>query len=120
MTSYETLMLGGETGRVISEGRPEVSELVRRITLPSDDEAIVAQVGESDEAANKRNLYKMIHPDGIKSCQLVMGVTELLEGSVWNTMPPHTHDRRMEVYMYFNLPDEHRVFHFMGSPERHK
>jgi 4-deoxy-L-threo-5-hexosulose-uronate ketol-isomerase len=71
----------------------------------------------SDEAANKRSLYKMIHPDGIKSCQLVMGVTELAEGSVWNTMPPHTHDRRMEVYLYFNVPDEHRVFHFMGSPE---
>ena len=69
------------------------------------------------EAINKRTIYKYIHPDGIKSCQLVMGFTELDVGSGWNTMPPHTHNRRSEVYLYFNLPDSARVFHLMGPPQ---
>lgn len=65
--------------------------------------------------ANVRKIYKYIHAAGLKSCQLVMGLTELAEGSVWNTMPPHTHTRRMEVYLYFNL-GEQVVSHFLGSP----
>ncbi|MFC1992360.1 5-dehydro-4-deoxy-D-glucuronate isomerase [Chloroflexota bacterium] len=70
----------------------------------------------SKKEANERTIYKYIHPGGIQSCQLVMGFTELAEGSVWNTMPTHTHERRMEVYLYFDVPDGAAVFHLMGKP----
>lgn len=79
------------------------------------DQATPVQMG-SVEASNKRTIYKCIHPDGAQSCQLVMGFTILEPGCVWNTMPPHTHERRMEVYMYFNVSDDARVFHYMGQP----
>lgn len=67
--------------------------------------------------ANDRRLNKVIHPAGIKSCQLVMGFTLLQTGSIWNTMPPHTHTRRSEVYLYFDVPDHAAVMHFMGKPD---
>lgn len=69
----------------------------------------------SVEESNKRTIYKYIHPEGVKSCQLVMGFTVLEPGCVWNTMPPHTHQRRTEIYMYFNIPEKARVFHFIGE-----
>jgi 4-deoxy-L-threo-5-hexosulose-uronate ketol-isomerase len=79
-------------------------------------EAEAVRLG-SRESANQRTIYKLIHPGGARSCQLVMGFTVLEPGSVWNTMPPHTHERRMEVYLYFDVPADARVFHFMGRPE---
>jgi 4-deoxy-L-threo-5-hexosulose-uronate ketol-isomerase len=65
--------------------------------------------------ANRRRINKLIHPDGVKSCELVMGFTEFEPGSVWNTMPPHTHSRRTEIYLYFDLGDD-VVMHLMGEP----
>jgi 4-deoxy-L-threo-5-hexosulose-uronate ketol-isomerase len=79
-------------------------------------EAEVVRLG-SREACNQRTIRKLIHPGGARSCQLVMGFTVLEPGCVWNTMPPHTHERRMEVYLYFDVPADARVFHFMGRPE---
>ena len=81
----------------------------------SKEEAAPVSIGETT-TANQRTIYKYIHADGIKSCQLVMGLTVLNNGSVWNTMPAHTHTRRMEAYFYFDIPEQQRVFHFMGEP----
>jgi 4-deoxy-L-threo-5-hexosulose-uronate ketol-isomerase len=84
-------------------------------TLARRADAEAVRLG-SETTCNKRVLYKYIHPAGIKSCQLVMGFTQLEPGSAWNTMPPHTHLRRSEIYLYFGLPADHRVFHLMGEP----
>ncbi len=71
----------------------------------------------SIEKSNKRTIYKYIHPDGVKSCQLVMGLTLLDPNNIWNTMPTHTHPRRIESYFYFDIPDDEVVMHFMGEPD---
>lgn len=79
------------------------------------EEASPVQLGAL-ETANQRTVYKYIHLEGIRSCQLVMGLTVLEKGSVWNSIPPHTHTRRTEVYFYFDLPEGQRLFHMMGQP----
>ncbi|HUR65587.1 MAG TPA: 5-dehydro-4-deoxy-D-glucuronate isomerase [Chitinophagaceae bacterium] len=84
--------------------------------LMTKEKASPVNLGEVS-TSNKRSIYKYIHPGGIKSCQLVMGVTVLETGSVWNSVPPHTHTRRMEVYFYFDVPEQQKIFHFLGQPQ---
>ncbi|AWI60446.1 5-dehydro-4-deoxy-D-glucuronate isomerase [Sinorhizobium fredii] len=79
-------------------------------------EAIELNLGDG-QTSNKRTLYQYIHPDVVESCQLLMGMTRLEPGSVWNTIPAHTHDRRMEAYLYFEVPKDAFVVHLMGRPE---
>jgi 4-deoxy-L-threo-5-hexosulose-uronate ketol-isomerase len=95
------------------------------LSYPAHAEYPVALVKKADasptelgsvETCNKRTIYKYIHLQGARSSQLVMGVTHLAPGSNWNTMPPHTHMRRSEIYMYFNVAADARVMHFMGPP----
>jgi len=96
------------------------------VSYPSHAQHPTALIGAADadaaelgtqERANRRRLARYIHRGGVRSAQLVMGVTALREGSVWNTMPPHTHVRRSEVYLYFDLPADAVVFHMMGTPD---
>jgi 4-deoxy-L-threo-5-hexosulose-uronate ketol-isomerase len=81
----------------------------------SEAAAARAALGEADKC-NRRTINKYIHPDGVRSCQLVMGLTRLEPGSVWNTMPVHTHARRVEAYLYFDLAEKEVVFHVLGEP----
>lgn len=82
--------------------------------IPYSD-AIHRAIGDQKNI-NKRIINQYIHPEVVKSCQLCMGMTQLDEGNAWNTMPCHTHERRMEVYLYFDMNENARVFHFMGEP----
>jgi len=85
----------------------------RLLTL---DDAAKNPIG-AVETANKRVIYQFIHPDVLPTCQLMMGMTILEPGSVWNTMPLHTHERRMEIYTYFDFDGDNVVFHLMGEPK---
>ncbi|HIF9542727.1 TPA: 5-dehydro-4-deoxy-D-glucuronate isomerase [Photobacterium damselae] len=71
----------------------------------------------NQENCNVRTIYKYLHPAVLPTCQLLMGMTELAPGSLWNTMPCHTHERRMEVYLYFDMNQDNVVFHYMGEPQ---
>ena len=84
-------------------------------TYVAHADANATELGTAEQA-NRRVLRKYFHPDGVRTAQLVMGVTTLMEGSVWNTMPAHTHARRTEVYLYFGVPEDAVVFHMMGEP----
>lgn len=96
------------------------------VSLPAHREYATTHIPQSQanridlgscETANERTIFQYIHEGGVPSCQLVMGFTELAAGSVWNTMPAHTHERRSEVYLYFDLPGDNVVFHLMGGPQ---
>ena len=87
------------------------------VKLIRKSEAVKQALG-SIEQCNKRVINKYILPGKVESCQLVMGLTEIENGSVWNTFPPHTHQRRTEIYLYFNLKDDSMVFHFMGEERK--
>jgi 4-deoxy-L-threo-5-hexosulose-uronate ketol-isomerase len=80
------------------------------------EDALTVELGSQDRS-NRRRLGRYIHQAGARSSQLVMGVTSLYDGSVWNTMPPHTHVRRTEIYLYFDLPADGVVFHLLGTPD---
>ena len=86
-----------------------------KTTFISIKDAAKRNIGDQ-KTANKRTINQFIHPDVLQTCQLSMGMTVLDEGNIWNTMPSHTHERRMEVFMYFNIPKDNVVFHLMGEP----
>jgi 4-deoxy-L-threo-5-hexosulose-uronate ketol-isomerase len=87
------------------------------VTVVKKADAQPTEIGLA-ATSNRRTIYKYIHMGGARSCQLVMGVTHLHEGSTWNTMPAHTHMRRSELYLYFDVAENARVFHLMGPPEQ--
>ena len=87
-----------------------------KTTLLTMEKANHRPLGDSN-LANKRVINQFIHPDVLETCQLSMGLTQLSPGSVWNTMPCHTHERRMEVYTYFEIPEDQAVIHLMGQPQ---
>ena len=116
----------GSKDVIFSSADPEKPAYFYRLSYPAHAEYPTAMVKFSDmkglelgsvETCNKRTIYKAIYKEGIKSCQLVMGFTFLASGSNWNTMPPHTHMRRSEVYFYFDVDPAHRVLHLMGPPD---
>lgn len=95
--------------------------LIKREGTPSEGVVIIKDENKKElgslEQANHRVINKYILPGQVETCQLEMGMTELKPGSVWNTMPCHTHDRRMEVYLYFDIPEDAFVMHYMGEPQ---
>ncbi|TNM63576.1 5-dehydro-4-deoxy-D-glucuronate isomerase [Aliirhizobium smilacinae] len=93
---------------------PAGADIPHRLIKQAESKPL--DLGEA-RRSNKRNLRMYIHPQVAPSCLLLMGITDLAEGSVWNTMPPHLHERRMEAYCYFDLAPEERVIHLMGRPE---
>ena len=117
----EVLYIGMGAGPVtFASGRLYILSAPAHRTCPTKlirlEDARRVELG-ARETANERVIIQFLHPEVCESCQLLMGYTQFAPGSVWNTMPAHLHDRRMEAYLYFDLPDDQRVFHFMGQPE---
>ena len=128
LSKLDCLYLGKETKDVSFQStEPENPALFYLLSTPAHqvyptvkmtkEEAAPVAMG-AIETSNQRTIYKYIHLDGIRSCQLVMGLTVLQTGSVWNSVPPHTHTRRMEVYFYFDVPQLQSVIHIMGEPQQ--
>jgi len=118
----EVLYVGKGAGRITfsAPGRYYVLSAPAHQTYPTKlikiEDAKRVELG-SQETANERVIIQLLHPDVCESCQLLMGYTQFAPGSVWNTMPAHVHDRRMEAYLYFDMSQDQRVFHFMGKPD---
>jgi len=108
------VVFAGEGAQFYLFSAPAHTTYPSQLVLP--DEGTVRELG-GQETSNRRTLTQYIHPNGVQSCQVMMGVTRLHPGSMWNTMPAHTHDRRTECYLYFDLPADARVIHLMGKPE---
>jgi 4-deoxy-L-threo-5-hexosulose-uronate ketol-isomerase len=131
LANREALYIGkGEHAISFSSANPSQAAEFYLLSYPAHAVYPTAMVRAADRmpttlgapaTANRRTINKLIHLEGARSSQLVMGFTELAEGSVWNTMPPHTHMRRSEVYLYFDVPADQRVVHLMGpaSETRH-
>ncbi len=123
LESGEVLYIGMGSGPVTfsGNGRFYVLSAPAHQTYPTTliklSDARRVEMG-ARETANERVIIQFLHPEVCKSCQLLMGYTQFAEGSVWNTMPAHLHDRRMEAYLYFDMPDNQRVFHLMGEPDQ--
>ena len=122
MGKGDMLYLGMGAGKVTfsGQGRFYILSAPAHHTYPSRlikiGDAATVKLG-AKETSNERTIYQFVHPDVMKACQLVVGMTKLESGSVWNTMPAHVHDRRMEAYLYIDLPEDSRVFHMMGEPD---
>jgi 4-deoxy-L-threo-5-hexosulose-uronate ketol-isomerase len=119
LAAREVLYVGRGARRVGFDGRFYLVSTPAHASYPTVkatlDDAEPVSLG-SVEGSNQRTIYKFIHAKGVQSAQLVLGVTVLAPGSMWNTMPCHTHERRTEVYFYFDLPESERVVHLMGEP----
>ena len=106
--------VAGVPARFYMNSVPAGADIPHRLITKA--EAKPLDLGE-ERRANKRRLAMYIHPEVAPSCLLLMGITDLAPGSVWNTMPPHLHERRMEAYCYFDMDEEDRVMHLMGQPD---
>ncbi|MEP0366454.1 MAG: 5-dehydro-4-deoxy-D-glucuronate isomerase [Cyclobacteriaceae bacterium] len=132
----ESFELGNKECLYVGKGKKEISFASKDASAPAEfyinsspahkeyptvkaglSDATEVNLGSKDNC-NERTIFQYIHEDGIQSCQLVMGFTTLATGSIWNTFPPHTHYRRMEVYFYFDMPEDQIVMHFMGDPRQ--
>ena len=108
------VVFDGEGAQFYLFSAPAHTTYPTALVLPG--QGTVRELGDQ-VTSNRRSLNQYIHENGVKSCQIVMGVTSLHEGSMWNTMPAHTHDRRTECYLYFDVPADARVVHLMGEPD---
>lgn len=123
LTTGACLYAGRGARDVVFEGS-EAAFYIFSAAAHTDFPTTLVQPGEGNrlelgdqQTANRRTIDQYIHADGVRSCQIVLGVTTLHPGSTWNTMPAHTHDRRTECYLYFGLPESERIVHLLGEPD---